>query len=158
MVRVGRCSREQLPTHPLLSAEDLLDRRAPINVKFEIPYFTVSGIQVRYLKIVEKSGYQALREWLVRRMMSHCRRQTGLTLTATTSMGAVHHPARRVRPTNTERQGPGETGALCFLTAPVCMPCALHESDELLMSWPRPHEEGGEGAPRVAQHVSPATR
>ncbi|KAE9399145.1 clathrin adaptor mu subunit [Gymnopus androsaceus JB14] len=34
--------------------------RAPITVKFEIPYFTVSGIQVRYLKIVEKSGYQAL--------------------------------------------------------------------------------------------------
>lgn len=55
--------------------------RAPISVKFEIPYFTVSGIQVnrlfsfdlfsstltrcfviqvRYLKIVEKSGYQAL--------------------------------------------------------------------------------------------------
>ncbi|KAJ2042469.1 AP-1 adaptor complex mu subunit Apm1, partial [Coemansia sp. S2] len=27
---------------------------------FEIPYFTTSGIQVRYLKIVEKSGYQAL--------------------------------------------------------------------------------------------------
>ena len=36
--------------------------KRPINVKFEIPYFTVSGIQVRYLKIVEKSGYQALRE------------------------------------------------------------------------------------------------
>jgi len=36
------------------------ERRAPITVKFEIPYFTVSGIQVRYLKIVEKSGYQAL--------------------------------------------------------------------------------------------------
>ncbi|KAJ3864565.1 clathrin adaptor mu subunit [Lentinula novae-zelandiae] len=34
--------------------------RAPITVRFEIPYFTVSGIQVRYLKIVEKSGYQAL--------------------------------------------------------------------------------------------------
>ncbi|CDW78452.1 mu1 adaptin [Stylonychia lemnae] len=34
--------------------------RVPIQVKFEIPYFTVSGIQVRYLKIVEKSGYQAL--------------------------------------------------------------------------------------------------
>lgn len=31
-----------------------------IQVKFEIPYFTVSGIQVRYLKIIEKSGYQAL--------------------------------------------------------------------------------------------------
>lgn len=36
------------------------EKRPPINIKFEIPYFTVSGIQVRYLKIVEKSGYQAL--------------------------------------------------------------------------------------------------
>jgi len=35
-------------------------KKAPIRVKFEIPYFTVSGIQVRYLKIIEKSGYQAL--------------------------------------------------------------------------------------------------
>jgi len=34
--------------------------RVPIQVKFEIPYFTVSGVQVRYLKIVDKSGYQAL--------------------------------------------------------------------------------------------------
>lgn len=34
--------------------------RPPIQVKFEIPYFTVSGIQVRYLKIIEKSGFQAL--------------------------------------------------------------------------------------------------
>lgn len=34
--------------------------KPPVSVKFEIPYFTVSGIQVRYLKIIEKSGYQAL--------------------------------------------------------------------------------------------------
>jgi AP-1 complex subunit mu len=34
--------------------------KAPIRVQFEIPYFTVSGIQVRYLKIIERSGYQAL--------------------------------------------------------------------------------------------------
>lgn len=34
--------------------------KPPISVRFEIPYFTVSGIQVRYLKISEKSGYQAL--------------------------------------------------------------------------------------------------
>jgi AP-1 complex subunit mu len=34
--------------------------KTPIRVQFEIPYFTVSGIQVRYLKIMEKSGYQAL--------------------------------------------------------------------------------------------------
>jgi len=28
-------------------------------MNFEIPYFTISGIQVRYLKINEKSGYKA---------------------------------------------------------------------------------------------------
>ncbi|KAI2663618.1 AP-1 complex subunit mu-2 [Labeo rohita] len=39
---------------------DELEGKRPITVKFEIPYFTVSGIQVRYLKIIEKSGYQAL--------------------------------------------------------------------------------------------------
>jgi hypothetical protein len=43
----------------LFTAEDT-EKKPPINIKFEIPYFTVSGIQVRYLKIVEKSGYQAL--------------------------------------------------------------------------------------------------
>uniref|UniRef100_A0A8C0YIK9 AP-1 complex subunit mu-2 n=1 Tax=Cyprinus carpio carpio TaxID=630221 RepID=A0A8C0YIK9_CYPCA len=37
-----------------------MEGRPPITVKFEIPYFTVSGIQVRYMKIIEKSGYQAL--------------------------------------------------------------------------------------------------
>lgn len=42
-----------------ISAEET-EKRPPINISFEIPYFTVSGIQVRYLKIVEKSGYQAL--------------------------------------------------------------------------------------------------
>jgi len=33
--------------------------KKPIGVKFDIPSFTVSGIQVRYLKIQDKSGYQA---------------------------------------------------------------------------------------------------
>lgn len=52
---------------PSISASDVESKgkdenswKAPIGVKFEIPYFTVSGIQVRYLKIIEKSGYQAL--------------------------------------------------------------------------------------------------
>ena len=47
---------------PSVSAESegIAERKPPIKVKFEIPYFTVSGIQVRYLKIIEKSGYQAL--------------------------------------------------------------------------------------------------
>ncbi|KAM7471276.1 hypothetical protein LguiA_009459 [Lonicera macranthoides] len=46
---------------PSITCEETApDRKAPIRVQFEIPYFTVSGIQVRYLKIIEKSGYQAL--------------------------------------------------------------------------------------------------
>lgn len=35
--------------------------KVPINVKFEIPYFTASGFQVRYLKVTEsKANYEAL--------------------------------------------------------------------------------------------------
>lgn len=45
---------------PSITSEEGESWRAPIEVKFEIPYFTVSGLQVRYLKIIEKSGYQAL--------------------------------------------------------------------------------------------------
>eukprot|EP00074_Homo_sapiens_P110510 XP_024307071.1 AP-1 complex subunit mu-2 isoform X1 [Homo sapiens] len=44
---------------PSVEKEEV-EGRPPIGVKFEIPYFTVSGIQVRYMKIIEKSGYQAL--------------------------------------------------------------------------------------------------
>lgn len=44
---------------PSVVSEDT-EGKPPIQVKFEIPYFTTSGIQVRYLKIIEKSGYQAL--------------------------------------------------------------------------------------------------
>mmetsp|Transcript_15360 Transcript_15360/g.46368 ORF Transcript_15360/g.46368 Transcript_15360/m.46368 type:complete len:426 (-) Transcript_15360:441-1718(-) len=40
--------------------EEAVGRMPPIRVNYEIPYFTVSGIQVRYLKVIEKSGYQAL--------------------------------------------------------------------------------------------------
>lgn len=45
---------------PSVKSEDSLEGKPPIQVRFEIPYFTTSGIQVRYLKIIEKSGYQAL--------------------------------------------------------------------------------------------------
>ncbi|XP_056426517.1 AP-1 complex subunit mu-2 [Hyla sarda] len=44
---------------PSVETEEL-EGKPPVSVKFEIPYFTVSGIQVRYMKIIEKSGYQAL--------------------------------------------------------------------------------------------------
>jgi len=45
---------------PSITDEENAEDRPPVKVQFEIPYFTVSGIQVRYLKIIEKSGYQAL--------------------------------------------------------------------------------------------------
>ena len=51
------------PTMVSLGTEELEAKRrqlGPIRVLFEIPYFTMSGMQVRYLKIVEKSGYPAL--------------------------------------------------------------------------------------------------
>ncbi|KAK0426747.1 hypothetical protein QR680_009878 [Steinernema hermaphroditum] len=48
---------------PSVTSEEK-EGRPPIKVKFEIPYFTTSGIQVRYLKIIEKSGYQAL-PWIL---------------------------------------------------------------------------------------------
>ena len=44
---------------PTIKNDDT-DKWPPIKVKFEIPYYSTSGIQVRYLKIIEKSGYQAL--------------------------------------------------------------------------------------------------
>ena len=46
---------------PSVAADDEgAARKPPITVKYEIPYYTVSGVQVRYLKVIEKSGYQAL--------------------------------------------------------------------------------------------------
>lgn len=38
-------------TLPSVRDEAAPDRRPPISIKFEIPYYTVSGIQVRYLKV-----------------------------------------------------------------------------------------------------------
>ena len=44
---------------PSVSLAEHAKVRPPMRVNFEIPYFTVSGIQVRYLKITERSRYQA---------------------------------------------------------------------------------------------------
>lgn len=43
---------------PTLRRDDS-DKLPPIQVHFEIPYFTISGSQIKYLKVVEKSGYEA---------------------------------------------------------------------------------------------------
>jgi len=45
---------------PSIDDEDNKDTKPPIRVEFEIPYFTVSGIQIRFLKVMERSGYTAL--------------------------------------------------------------------------------------------------
>jgi AP-1 complex subunit mu len=34
--------------------------KTPIQVKFMIPYFTVSGLQIKFMKVIEKSNYKAL--------------------------------------------------------------------------------------------------
>lgn len=48
-VRIGKFN--------LIKEEPNKHLKKPIIVEFDIPYFTVSGILVRYLKISEKSGY-----------------------------------------------------------------------------------------------------
>ncbi|CAL8092585.1 unnamed protein product [Calicophoron daubneyi] len=45
---------------PSVERDQDVESRPPITVKFEIPYFTVSGLQVHHLKIIEKTGYHAL--------------------------------------------------------------------------------------------------
>jgi AP-1 complex subunit mu len=44
---------------PSVESEDE-DSKRPISVEFEIPYFTVSGLRVQYLKVFEKTGYEAI--------------------------------------------------------------------------------------------------
>jgi len=38
--------------------------KPPITLSFEIPYFTVSGIQVRYLKILERTERYTALPWV----------------------------------------------------------------------------------------------
>lgn len=65
----GTCERSQggrehaMRAHlslPSTERADSFQAKAPIGVKFELPYFTLSGLQVRYLKVHERSGYTAL--------------------------------------------------------------------------------------------------
>ena len=43
---------------PTTSEKDFFDK-PPIQVQFQIPMFTSTGMRIRFLKIVERSGYQA---------------------------------------------------------------------------------------------------
>lgn len=51
-------TRMSLPT--VVSSERNNYKNKPLKLSFEIPYFTVSGINVRYLKITDESGYEAV--------------------------------------------------------------------------------------------------
>jgi AP-1 complex subunit mu len=44
---------------PSVESEDE-DSRRSISVEFEIPYFTVSGLRVQYLKVLERSDHEAV--------------------------------------------------------------------------------------------------
>jgi AP-1 complex subunit mu len=44
---------------PSVESEEAEAKR-PIHVEFEIPYFTVSGLRVSFLKVLEKSNYEAI--------------------------------------------------------------------------------------------------
>lgn len=64
--------------------------RRPINVKFEIPYFTTSGIQVRYLKIIEpKVGVPDL-DWPDLELTRTC-----LAAIPFITLGPIHHSVWR---------------------------------------------------------------
>jgi AP-1 complex subunit mu len=66
--------------------------KRPINVKFEIPYFTTSGIQVRYLKIIEPK--------VSRRPQPRFRRSSltsGTVAISFPSVGPLHHSIWRHR-------------------------------------------------------------
>jgi len=49
---------------PSVTVDETPRKQQPISVKFEIPYFTVSGLQVRYLKIVEKNERYTAMPWV----------------------------------------------------------------------------------------------
>jgi len=49
---------------PSIASEEEANARPPISVEFEIPYFTVSGIQVRYLKILERAMRYTALPWV----------------------------------------------------------------------------------------------
>ena len=43
------------------SIKDKTWNRPPISLEFQVPLFTASGVQVRFLKVYDKSGYTATR-------------------------------------------------------------------------------------------------
>lgn len=97
--------------------------KRPINVKFEIPYFTTSGIQVRYLKIIEpKVGPGApFRSTLTDKPVA------AISFFA---LGPIYHPIWRYRCTVTGRCL-AEEGRLTIDTPNETMNSRKHETTHL---------------------------
>ena len=68
--------------------------KRPINVKFEIPYFTTSGIQVRYLKIIEPKVWSHLM-WFIPATVSEL--MLNLVAISFPAVGKIYHSKRRHR-------------------------------------------------------------
>jgi len=49
---------------PSITEDEEAHTKPPISISFEIPYFTVSGIQVRYLKILERTERYTALPWV----------------------------------------------------------------------------------------------
>lgn len=72
--------------------------KRPINVKFEIPYFTTSGIQVRYLKIIEpkvRTNCNMIKEAVANM------RAVAIPIA---TLGTIHYTVRRHRCAVTRRE------------------------------------------------------
>lgn len=62
----GATLKAEVDTEPNQSSSGQLSKNsriAPINVSFEIPMYTASGVKIRYLKVIEHSGYKATK-WI----------------------------------------------------------------------------------------------
>ncbi len=73
--------------------------KRPIGVKFEIPYFTTSGIQVRYLKIIEpKVSLSSLPFQVAAELSDFLKLITNFPAAIpVSSLGQIHHPVWRYR-------------------------------------------------------------
>jgi len=44
-----------------VSVEKKAWSRPPIQMEFQVPMFAASGLQIRYLRVIERSGYNAVK-------------------------------------------------------------------------------------------------
>ena len=71
--------------------------KRPVQVKFEIPYFTTSGIQVRYLKIIEP------KVCIPPISTNHSNSTSSTAAIPKSAMGSLHHAIRRHISTSARR-------------------------------------------------------